>query len=129
MFGPSIIGEEKFKEEQQRQKKAAHIYGPRVTGDFGPSVAEPEPEPEVASDDDEQPDYRVGGFEDMTVADVRSALAGNAAMVDPLLDAELARDKPRKSALKSILEAEEGREPEPRVAKVQEIEEALEELG
>jgi len=127
MFGPGVIGEEKFKEQQQIAAKAAHIYGPRVTGDFGPKVEQPEPEV-VEEEQDEAPDYAVSNFGDMTVADVRSALAGNVAMVDPLLDAELAREKPRKSALKSILEAENTREPDPRTAKVKEIEAALEAL-
>jgi hypothetical protein len=126
MFGPSVIGDKKFKEQQEQVEKAAHIYGPRVTG-IDPD-AEPEVVEEVEEQDGEQDeqDFAKSDFDNLTVADVRSALAGNAAMVDPLLDAELAREKPRKSALKSILEAENGREPAPRVATVQKIEEILE---
>lgn len=124
MFGPSIIGEEAFKAQQEAQKKAAHIYGPRVTeNDYGVSVTG-----EAAEESDETPDAPPE-ITELTVAEVRSALAGNGAMVEPLLEAELARDNPRKSALKSILETEMGREPEPRGAIVNQIEAALDELG
>ena len=133
-FGPAIIGEEEFKRQQEEREKAAHIFGPAVTGKHPykdpPKEAEEaeEKEAEPTSEQD-PPKEAVPTLDGLTVAQVRSALAGNDAMVDPLLEVELAKDAPRKSALKSILEAEMSREPNPRPEVVAQIEAKLAELG
>lgn len=108
-FGPAVIGEKAFAEEQKRQKGLRGVFGPAVVDGATAEVADEAAIEEVA-------------VESLSVRDVKDIMSGDVApaVIDRVMQAEVGRpDGPRKSALVRILAAEQRREsPRPEVTEV-----------
>lgn len=98
MLGPRVLGQAEYERQQREaERTAAGNLGPRVV-DAPVAVAEPEET-----------------IDSLSVLTVRKRLGENPLSVDPLLEAELGRPDPRRSALKSIYESEQRNQARPDV--------------
>ena len=104
-FGPSVIGQDQYDQEQQNLG----------TGRFGPSVvkekeAAPAPEPQAPAPPAEPDVPRETSDPDMTLVamtgpEVIRSVTANTALLEPVLDAELARQpRARRSVLRGLRE-------------------------
>lgn len=133
LYGPRVVGDEEFRRQQEVVARAAQIYGPRVTGGRAEAKTTAEPPkatasapqpaaPEAGGGDgepsaptniegaggDEAVQIAAGADGYLSVAELRAAVTANPALVDGFLDQELARQpRPRVSALRALLEAEQ----------------------
>jgi hypothetical protein len=108
-YGKRVIGEEAFAHEQRVVHTKAEIYGPRVVDTYGKRVI-----------DEKAPDQALS----MSVPKLQAALAANPAILDALIEAEFARDVPRRTAVRALLEVE-ARKDEPRPEVVARLDGAL----
>lgn len=119
-FGPSVIGQQKFEEEQEIRKNPVQRFGPAVLGDM-PAQAEPQAAAGAISEDLAS-EIDVSAIPGFSVEDAREALAANPALVDAFFEAEKVRKpQPRKGVLHALLQAEGNREGGEREAVVAEL--------
>jgi hypothetical protein len=123
IFGPGVIGQVQFDAEQKIVKAEAVVYGPAVTGiDMKAELAAAHSALDNA--------YGAAGADNqMSAKEVAAALTRNPALVDELLESELARNDVRKTVLRALLEAELQREGGPRAEITGKVEHALKELS
>lgn len=124
-FGPLIIGNDAYQQQEEAKRKGATKFGSLITDDVPAPPPPPPPLPQrktladlkaeakTTTTEGEQegespppPPEEVGN---LTVANVRKALESNPNLVDALFAAEKEREQPRVSALRALAKAEEAR--------------------
>ena len=127
-FGPGVIGPEVYAAEQAVVSAGGDIFGPGVTGldkavnKPGPGVTEQGPTEQAPVQGPAEPS--------LSIPKLTAALKENPALVDKLLEAELARPAgPRKGALEALFGAEQHHEGGPRDAVLDRIVAAEKLLG
>lgn len=116
-FGPLVVGEVVHAREQAKIKSASNKFGPLVvdapteaTNDAAaPAAREGEAEGGAKSEGTAPVNPDTNGDNYLSVAELIRALGDNAELVDVYFPAELAREKPRKSAFAALLAAEQNR--------------------
>ncbi len=125
VFGPRVLGEEAHRREQAIVEKAAHIYGPRVTGEVVPLLEKsaatpvdktsgPHSDQKGGADQSGEGSAAAGADKYLSVKELEQALEANPALVDPFLEQEEQRELPRSTALVKLEKAEMARPGGPR---------------
>ena len=128
IYGPLVIGEQRFQEEQRVVRTASNIYGPMVVGRSA-AVQAPAQDTEneaKAPKNAESLAAAAGADASLSLNELRAALAANPALLDGFIDAEFQRPGgPRKGALREFLTVEQEREGGPRKDVLDVIQSAL----
>lgn len=125
-FGPRILGEKQFREEQKKAETSADIFGERL---LGPKITEqPDPIPAETEDapppaEDPETEMRLADADldndgNIEVKEIEQILAERPELLDRFIEAEGHRTPMRKTAFRAFLKVEQAKdEPRPDVVK------------